>query len=160
MNRVRPATGAIRPGLLCLGLITAVLSGCYEYLQVPVTPNLAGHEVQLSITDSGSLVLAPQVGYGIEAVDGKLISDSDMRYQVAVTSIRRRDGQESDWNGESVNIPHSLVSTIMERRFSRGRSALFAAATTMAMVVARRAFGGTGGATVPGGSPGGATGPR
>jgi hypothetical protein len=160
MNRVRPATGAIRPGLLCLGLITAVLSGCYEYLQVPVTPNLAGHEVQLSITDSGSLVLAPQVGYGIEAVDGKLISDSDMRYQVAVTSIRRRDGQESDWNGESVNIPHSLVSAIMERRFSRARSALFAAATTMAMVVARRAFGGTGGATVPGGSPGGATGPR
>ena len=160
MSRVRPATGAIRPGLLCLGLITAVLSGCYEYLQVPVTPNLAGHEVQLSITDSGSLVLAPQVGYGIEAVDGKLISDSDMRYQVAVTSIRRRDGQESDWNGESVNIPHSLVSTIMERRFSRSRSTLFAAATTIAMVVARRAFGGTGGATVPGGSPGGATGPR
>ena len=160
MTSARPATGAIRPGLLCLGLITAVLSGCYEYLQVPVTPNLAGHEVQLSITDSGSLVLAPQVGYGIEAVDGKLISDSDMRYQVAVTSIRRRDGQESDWNGESVNIPHSLVSTIMERRFSRSRSALFAAATTMAMVVARRAFGGTGGATVPGGSPGGATGPR
>jgi hypothetical protein len=160
MSSARPATVAIRPGLLCLGLITAVSSGCYEYLEVPATPGLAGHEVQLSITDSGSVVLASQVGYGIEAVDGKLISDSDMRYQVAVTSIRRRDGQESDWNGESVNIPHSLVSTIMERRFSRARSTLFAAATTMAMLVAKRAFGGTGGATVPGGNPGGGTGPR
>jgi hypothetical protein len=160
MSTARPATGATRPGLLCLGLITVVLSGCYEYLQVPATSDLAGHEVQLSITDSGSAVLAPQVGYGIEALDGKLVSDSDMRYQVAVTSIRRRDGQESDWNGESVKIPHSLVSTIMERRFSPARSTLFAAATTMAMVVARRAFGGTGGATVPGGTPGGGTGPR
>jgi hypothetical protein len=136
------------------------MSACYEYLPVPATPELAGHEVQLSITDSGSAVLAPQVGYGIEAVDGKLVADTDMRYQVAVTSIRRRDGQESDWNGESVNIPHSIVSTIMERRFSRARSTLFAAATTMAMVVARRAFGGTGGATTPGGNPSGGTGPR
>jgi hypothetical protein len=159
-SSLRPATGVTRPGLLCLGFITALLSGCYEYLPVPATPDLAGHEVQLAITDSGSAVLAPQVGYGIEAVDGKLVSDTDMRYQVAVTSIRRRDGQESDWNGESVNIPHSIVSTIMERRFSRARSTLFAAATTMAMVVARRAFGGTGGATTPGGNPAGGTGPR
>jgi hypothetical protein len=156
---LRPGTGVTRPGLLCVGFIAVLLSGCYEYLP-PATPDLAGHEVQLSITDSGSAVLAPQVGYGIEAVDGKLVSDTDMRYQVAVTSIRRRDGQESDWNGESVNIPHSIVSTITERRFSRARSTLFAAATTMAMVVARRAFGGTGGATTPGGNPAGGTGPR
>lgn len=156
----RPATGVTRPGLLCLVFITALLSGCYEYLPVAATPELAGREVQLSITDSGSTVLAPLVGYGIEAVDGRLVSDSDMRYRVAITSIRRRDGQESDWNGESVNIPHSIVSTIMERRFSRVRSTLFAAATTMAMVVARRAFGGTGGATAPGGNQSGGSGPR
>jgi hypothetical protein len=156
----RPATGVTRPGLLCLGVIIALLSGCYEYLPVSATPELTGREVQLSLTDSGSAVLAPLVGYGIEAVDGTLVSDSDMRYRVAVTSIRRRDGQESDWNGESVNIPHSVVSTIMERRFSRARSTLFAAATTMAMVVARRAFGGTGGATTPGGNHSGGTGPR
>jgi hypothetical protein len=157
---LRPATGVTRPGLLCLGVIIALLSGCYEYLPVAATPELTGREVQLSLTDSGSAVLAPLVGYGIEAVDGTLVSDSDMRYRVAVTSIRRRDGQESDWNGESVNIPHSVVSTIMERRFSRARSTLFAAATTMAMVVARRAFGGTGGATTPGGNQSGGTGPR
>src|ERR1700674_1631011 len=151
MSSARPATGAIRPGLLCLGLITAVLSGCYEYLEVPATPNLAGHEVQLSITDSGSLVLAPQVGYGIEAVDGKLISDSDMRYQVAVTGIRRRDGMEADWKGEAVSIPHDVVSTVMERRFSRARTTLLAGATTIAMIAVKRAFGGAGGATTPGG---------
>jgi hypothetical protein len=140
----------------CLGLGA---SGCYGYYQ-PSTPNLAGHEVQLGLTDSGSIVLAPQVGNRIEAVEGKLISDSDMRYQVAVTGIRRRDGQESDWNGEFVNIPHAVVSTIMERRFSRSRTTLFALATTFAMITAHRAFAGTGGANVPGPSPGAGTGPR
>jgi hypothetical protein len=134
-------------------------TACYGYYQ-PSTPDLAGREVQLSITDSGSIVLAPQVGSRIEAVEGKVISDSDMRYQIAVTGIRRRDGQESDWNGEYVNIPHAIVSTVMERRFSRARTTLFAIATTFAMVTAKHAFGGTGGATVPGGSPGGGTGPR
>jgi hypothetical protein len=134
-------------------------TGCYGYYQ-PITPNLAGHVVQFSITDSGSVVLAPQVGYGIEAVDGKLIADSDMRYLVAVTGIRRRDGLESGWKGESVNIPHSVVSTVMERRFSRARTTLFAAATTIAMVAVKHAFGGAGGATSPGGNTGNGGGPR
>lgn len=134
-------------------------SACYGYYQ-PITPHLSGHVVQLSITDSGSVVLAPQVGYGIEAVDGKLIADSDMRYLVAVTSIRWRDGQESGWKGESVDIPHSLVSTVMERRFSRARTMLFAAATTIAMVAVKHAFGGAGGATAPGGNTGNGGGPR
>lgn len=146
--------------LIALGACIGVgATGCYGYYQ-PSTPNLAGHEVQLGITDSGSIVLAPQVGIRIEAVEGKLVSDSDMRYQVAVTGIRRRDGQESDWNGEFVNIPHAVVSTIMERRFSRSRTTLFALATAIAMITARHAFAGTGGATVPGPGPGGGTGPR
>ncbi len=134
-------------------------TGCYGYYQ-PITPDLAGHVVQLSITDSGSVVLAPQVGYGIEAVDGKMIADSDMRYLVAVIGIRRRDGQESGWKGESVDIPHSLVSTVMERRFSRARTTLFAAATTIAMVAVKHAFGGAGVATAPGGNTGNGGGPR
>ena len=134
-------------------------TGCYGYYQ-PGTPDLAGHEVQLSITDSGSVVLAPQVGWGIGAVDGKVISDSDMRYQLAVTGIRRRDGQESGWNGEPVNIPHAVVATVMERRFSRSRTTLFAAATTMAIITATRAFAGTGGTNAPGGPGSGGSGPR
>jgi hypothetical protein len=134
-------------------------SACYGYYQ-PVAPDLAGHVLQLSITDSGSVVLAPQIGYGIETVDGKLISDSDMRYQVAVTGIRHRDGQETDWKGEAVNIPHAVVSTVMERRFSRARTTLFAAGTTIAMVAVKRAFGGAGGANAPGGNTGNGGGPR
>jgi len=133
--------------------------GCYGYYQ-PMASSLAGHQIQLSITDSGAVVLAPQVGVGIESVDGKLVSDSDSRYIVSVTGVRRRDGLESDWKGEPLYIPHALVSTVMERRFSRARTTLFAVATTIAMVAVKHAFGGAGGATSPGGSTGNGGGPR
>lgn len=134
-------------------------TGCYGYYQ-PATSNLTGHQLQLSITDSGAVILAPQVGVGIEAVDGKLVADSASRYIVSVSGIHRRDGLESDWRGEPVYIPHVLVSTVMERRFSRARTTLFAAATTIAMVAIKHAFGGAGGATSPGGTPGNGGGPR
>jgi len=74
--------------------------------------------------------------------------------------VRRRDGIENEWKGESVAIPHALVSTVMERRFSRARTTLFAVATTIAMVAVKHAFGGAGGATAPGGSTGNGGGPR
>jgi hypothetical protein len=132
---------------------------CYGYYE-PIGRSLTGRQLQLSITDSGAVVLAPQVGNAVEAVEGKLLTDSASRYVVSVSGVRRRDGIEADWTGESVSIPHSLVSTVMERRFSRARTTLFVAATTIAMVAAKHAFGGTGGASAPGGSTGTGGGPR
>lgn len=135
------------------------LTACYGYYE-PAAQNLTGHQLQLSITDSGSVVLAPQVGFGIEAVDGRLVADTASRYLVSVTGIRHRDGMENGWKGEPVYIPHSLVSGVMERRFSRARTTLFAAVTTIAMVGVKHAFGGAGGATAPGPGPGGGGGPK
>jgi hypothetical protein len=142
-------------------LVAAALSatGCYGYYQ-PVNSNLTGHQIQLSLTDSGAVILAPQVGFGIESVDGKLVTDSAARYVVSVSGIRRRDGMEADWRGEPVYIPHALVSSVMERRFSRARTTLFAVATTIALATVKHAFGGAGGATAPGGSTGTGGGPR
>ncbi len=134
-------------------------SGCYGYYQ-PVNPDLTGHEVQLSVTDSGAVVLAPQVGAGIESLEGRLVTDSASRYLVSVSGIRRRDGIEADWRGERLYVPHALVSSVMERRFSRARTTLFVAATTIAMVAVKHAFGGAGGANAPGGSTGTGGGPR
>lgn len=134
-------------------------TGCYGYYQ-PVNSNLTGHQIQLSITDSGAVILAPQVGVGIEAVDGRLVTDSAARYVISVSGIRRRDGVEADWRGEPVYIPHALVSSVMEKRFSRARTTLFAVATTIALATVKHAFGGAGGATAPGGSTGNGGGPR
>jgi hypothetical protein len=145
-------------GVFAVGIATSTV-GCYGYYE-PSGPGLTGRQLQLSITDSGAVVLAPQVGNAVETVEGKLLTDSASRYVVSVSGVRRRDGVEADWRGEPVSIPHSLVSTVMERRFSRARTTLFVAATTIAMVAAKHAFGGAGGATAPGGSTGTGGGPR
>ena len=127
-------------------------TGCFGYYR-PITSDLAGRRVQLSITDSGAVVLAPRLGNAIESVDGTLTADSAAEYFVSVLSTKRRDGQENDWRGEPVMIPHSLVSSVAERRFSRARTMLFAAATSIALAATKHAFGGEGGANAPGGSP-------
>jgi hypothetical protein len=143
---------------LALFASTLFSLGCYGYYR-PSTAVLAGRQIEISLTDSGSLALAPQLGFNVEAVDGRLVRDSASSYLVSVTGIRKRDGQESGWKGESVSIPRTDVSTLQERRFSRARTTLFAAASTIAMVAVKRAFAGNGGATAPGGTPGG-TGPK
>lgn len=146
-----------------LGAATAIggflVTGCYGYY-TPVTTNLAGRRIQVSLTDSGALALAPRIGYGIESVDGILVGDSANQYVISVLATRRSDGQESDWKGESVYIPRPLVSRLMERRFSRARTTVFAGAFTIAMIAVKHAFGGAGGANAPGGTPGGGPGPR
>lgn len=129
-------------------------SGCFGYYQ-PVTADLTGRRIQVSLTDSGAVVLAPRLGSGIESVAGLLTADSSDKYVVSVLNTTRRDGQEADWRGEPVIIPRSLVSIVAERRFSRARTALFVTATSIALAVTKHAFSGSGGATAPGGTPSG-----
>ena len=59
-------------------LSSLITTGCYGYYQ-PIAPNLTGHQLQLSITDSGSVVLAPQVGFQVDAVDGRLVREGVTR---------------------------------------------------------------------------------
>lgn len=128
-------------------------SGCFGYYQ-PLTTDLAGRRVQLSITDSGSVVLAPRLGPQVEAVEGLLHADSGSQYVVSVLATRRRDGQESDWRGENVAIQRALVSSVTERRFSRSRTAVFTTLSGIAIAATKHAFGGGGGAGAPGPTPG------
>lgn len=127
--------------------------GCYAY--VPAVPggSLTDREVQLSLTDSGAVVMAPLVGPSIATVDGRLIRDSSETYLLNVTGTARRDGVEMEWRGERIAVPRVLVTSVATKQFSRGRTLLFGALTTGALVAIADAFVGGGGATVPGRTP-------
>jgi hypothetical protein len=146
MNRFLRAT----TGLCCLTLF----NGCYG-LYAPQSPRLAGRDLELTLTDSGSVMLTPRVGIAVRAVDGRLLTDSAGVYAMAVGSTRRRDGIENGWRGELVEIPHVFVASLAERRFSTARTTLFAGAVTVALVAIKGIFGGSGGSNSPGGVPGG-----
>jgi hypothetical protein len=145
-----------------LGILLALLlaSGCYQYLSRPTDAVLLGKRVQVTLTDSGSVILAPQVGPSIEALGGTLQSDSANTFTLTVTTVRHRSGMESDWKGESVRVHRSLISRIEERQLAKTRTTLGSVALAAALMFAERAFGGGGGSTVPGPGGTGGGGPR
>lgn len=136
-----------------LGLTLLVSPACYAYLPREAGDHLVGDTVQFTLTDSGTVAMTPLVGPGVGSLEGRLSSDSSGTYFVSVTKTTRRDGSESDWRSERVPVAHSLVATVGIRRFSRGRTILFSALTTGALIAIAEAFAGGGGATVPGGTP-------
>lgn len=146
MNRFLRKTSAV--------VVLTALNGCYGFY-APQSPRLAGRDLELTLTDSGSVMLTPRVGVAVQSVDGRLLTDSAGVYAMAVQSTRRRDGMENGWRGELVEIPHVFVASLAERRFSTARTTLFAGALTIALVAIKGIFAGAGGSNSPGGVPGG-----
>ena len=146
MNRIL----RIPTGLFCL----CASVSCYG-LYAPQSSQLSGRNLELMLTDSGSVMLIPRVGASVQAIAGRLLSDSAGVYALSVESTRRRDGIENGWRGERVEVPHVFVASLAERRFSAARTTLFAGAMTAALVIIKGIFAGSGGSNSPGGIPGG-----
>ena len=107
------------------------------------------------LSDSGTTALAALLGPSTAAVAGVVVASSPDAYLVSVRETRTRSGRETDWAGERVSIPRSLVSGLEGRYFSRRRTVLATAGLVAALFVAREAFAGSGG--VFGGAPPGGT---
>src|ERR1700682_547300 len=144
MSRIQQQTIAV-----FVAVRTVSASACYGYYP-PARPDLTGRDVQISLTDSGALVLAPRIGNGIEAGQGKGLEDTVSHLLISVMGPQRRDGIENTWKGEPVAIPRPLVAGVAERRFSVARTTLFLTITTIAMLGIKQAFGGWGGSNAPG----------
>jgi hypothetical protein len=88
-----------------------------------------------------------------------LIDNTAEAYVVALSESRKRNGIEIDWRGEQVSISKSLVASIQQQQFSRGRTAVVAGGVIAALLVARQALWGPGG-VFGGGPPGPGPGPK
>lgn len=117
--------------------------GCHGYYPA-TTPAPVGRDVEVTLSDSGSFALARQVGPSTAAIDGRFASDSGNTIVLSVTGVRRRDGSEIDWKGEHVPVPRPLVVKVEERRFSRGRTTLFAGVIALGLIATHQALGGAG----------------
>jgi hypothetical protein len=128
-------------------------TGCFGYYPAPGAQP-AGRDVQVTLSDSGSVVLAAQIGYGAETIFGHVQSDSESRLALLVSGIRQRDGSEVKWKGERIIVPKPLIRDLEERRFSRARTTLFSGALAVALVSLRAAFQGNGTSSAGSGLPG------
>lgn len=134
---------------------TVFLSGCYEFLAPPGGTSLTGRRVNVTLTDMGSAILAPQIGPANDAIGGTLLADTGNVYLVSVSSVRARSGIEAGWRGERVTVPVQYVDRLEERTLSKRRTVLASVVLGVALYTATKAFGGLGGANAPGGTGGG-----
>jgi hypothetical protein len=115
------------------------------YVAPERSARLTGRAIQLSLTDSGAMVLAPVIGPSAESVSGRVVDEPRDAIVLALEHVHHRDGQEVRWRGERVAFDRALTAGTGERVFSPARTAFFSGLVGTALVVARQAFGGKGG---------------
>lgn len=110
-----------------------LMTGCYVY--TPVSQVGSGRVVLLGINDRGRVGIGQEVGAAAHAVEGTLTADPDSVYAVKVAAVRYLGGQTQRWTGEPLRISKDFVSDVREKRFSRSRSAMAAAAIVGGAVI-------------------------
>jgi hypothetical protein len=135
-----------------LAVVTAVaVMGCYQYIPLEGAPPPHDEVVRATLTDAGSVELAPQVGPRIAAVEGFISGPVNGAADTATAltfSVRRtltRSGEERDWTGERLSIPRSAIATFQLRRLSRSRSFALGALLTAVVALGARTLGDLGG---------------
>lgn len=134
MHRIR-VTVTASAMVLCLG--------CYS-LQPIVGPfPVLGSTVAVSLNDAGRVALGGSMGPAIDEVEGRLVQRDSAEYVLSVVGVRFLRGGEQTWTGERVRIKSEFVSTVKEKKFSKGRTALISAVAlgTVAAFVTRAIVG-------------------
>ena len=118
-------------------------SACYSFTPVVTTGVPLGTRVALDITDAGRVALGGSMGPEIGQIEGRLVQQTTGEYVVAVQAVRFLRGGEQAWTGERISVKSEHVSTVRERRLSKGRSAIFggAALAGVAYLITRSIIG-------------------
>lgn len=121
-----------------LMVVTGALlaSACYTYLPLRTPEPRPGMRVSADLTDSGSASLGEYLGRDAAAVQGRVTGVADTALEVAVVSVRSRNGQESFWRGEPVSVRRSLIARVRERRLAKGGTLFVGGAILAGLVLA------------------------
>ncbi len=120
-----------------LGLILLpLLAGCYvnrPYAELRPEP-APGTRLVIELTDAGRVALAPQMGTGVDRVEGALVQRSDSLYVLGVAKVFGLYGTLQKWEGEQIGFPTTYVRRLYERRFSLGRTVALAGGAAVGVV--------------------------
>ncbi len=133
-------------------------TACYRYAPIQDAPSDVGQPVRMRLTDQGSINLAPLIGPTIVTLDGTLVAVRDTMMVLSVTNAIARNGIETTWKGENVDVPKAAISGLQLRALDKRRSWLLGVGGIAATAALGAAFnligGGSGGKNGPvGGGP-------
>jgi hypothetical protein len=132
---------------------SVLVTGCYVLQPVtstgPTPP--VGTKVALDVNDVGRVALGGSIGPEIGRIEGRLLSQENGEYVVAVSLVQFLRGGEQTWTGEQVRIKKEYVGTTYERRFHKGRTIALSTAIAgglLAVAISQDLFG-LGHASIP-----------
>lgn len=131
-RQVRLRAPKIRRGLL-LAFLSGVASGCYVNTPVVSAPQ-PGAVLNFDLNDQGRVGLGENLGPAVLTIQGTLGSQTDSAYAIGVSQVGYLNGQSNKWNGEALTIPKAFVRDVSERKYSRSRTFLVAAAAAAGFV--------------------------
>jgi hypothetical protein len=111
------------------------LAACYTYAPVDFRSVPQGARVGLDLTMRGAAANEARFGPDIIYLEGQAVSFGSDSLTVMVARTRSRRGMWSEWSGERVAVDHGSVAILRQRRFSKLRTALAAAAVIGAVAV-------------------------
>lgn len=139
---------SLRSLVRCVAVVTccaAGASGCYRLTPIEGSTPAPGNEVRLSLSDEGSVRLAPLIGPRIRAIDGRAMESSDTALVVAVEAVVSQGGRSMSWSRERLSVPRSAVSSIGTRTLDRKRTWIVAGLGVVGVLALGDLFGlGTG----------------
>lgn len=113
---------------MCGALLGTTAIGCTSLQPIVGAAPLLGSSISLEINDAGRVALGGSIGPAIERIDGRLVQQDSSTYVVAVASVKFIRGDEQTWASERVTVKSAFVTSVRERKFSKGRTALISAA--------------------------------
>ena len=114
---------------LLLIVLFANLTACTVY--VPVTGAISQtspRKVKVTLTDTGSVSVAPKIGQRARIVQGVLQSMTDSTITLTVTRVSREGGIEDSYAGEALTLSARDYEKVEQGKTSVSRSLLLAGA--------------------------------
>jgi hypothetical protein len=117
--------------------------GCYTTRPIAGQGTALGSTLVLSINDAGRAALAGSMGPAISEIEGRLLEKDSSEYVLAVAQIHMFGGADQVWSGERVRIKSGFVNTVSEKKFSKTKTGLIAAAAVgvVAIVISKGIIG-------------------
>ena len=131
----------LRSRVLTVFSLCLVASGCYRFTPIEGATPAAGQEVRLSLSDEGSVRLAPLIGPRIVAIDGRAVQTTDTALILAVEAVVTQAGRGMTWSMEQLTVPRSAVSSIRTRTLDRRKSWIVAGLGVVGAIALGDVFG-------------------
>jgi len=130
-------------------ILSAGPLGCYTLVPSQTSNVVPGREFGLEINDLGRINLTPLIGGDVARISGILVQQTNTDFTLKVEELTYLNGRTSQWSAEPITVKTDFVRTVLERKFSSGKTAaaVLAGAGIVAGVVVGRNLNGSGDAT-------------